>query len=98
MAFLSTGPDELTPLIQTLARTYHNPRSVDAYPKAFDSALIRHVDGLPLRLMASVLRHRESLIQEYLELIGAYLRDPDTMREHLCRQSVTVPLYVSNSG
>lgn len=85
-------------VLEIARRTYHNPRSVDAYLKAFDSALILHLYGLPPRLMASVLGHGESLIQEYLELIHEYLKEPNTMREHLRQRGVNVPAYASDSG
>lgn len=85
-------------VLEIARKTYHNPRSVDAYLKAFDAVLILHLYGLTPALMASVLGRSESLVQEYLDLIAAYLKDADTMREHLRRKGVTVPLQISNGG
>lgn len=85
-------------VIEIARKTYHNPRSVDAYLKAFDAVLILHLYGLTPSLMASVLGRSESLVQEYLELIAAYLKDVDTMRHHLRKRGINVPLQISNSG
>lgn len=85
-------------VLEIARRTYHNPRSVDAYLKAFDSVLILHLYGLAPELMATVLGRGEYLIHEYLDLITTYLRDVNTMRDYLRRRGVKVPLNVSNSG
>ena len=73
-------------------------RNTHAYLKAFDAVLILHLYGLAPALMASVLGRSESLVQEYLDLIATYLKDANTMREHLRRKGVTVPIQISNSG
>jgi len=85
-------------VLEIARKTYHNPRSVDAYLKAFDAVLILHLYGLTPTLMASVLGRSESLVQEYLDLIEKYLKDADTMREHLRKRGIHVPLQISNSG
>lgn len=85
-------------VLEIARKTYHNPRSVDAYLKAFDAVLILYLYGLTPTLMASVLGRSESLVQEYLDLIDKYLKDVDTMREHLRKQGINVPLQISNSG
>lgn len=85
-------------VLEIARKTYHNPRSVDAYLKAFDAVLILHLYGLTPTLMASVLGRSESLVQEYLDLIANYLKDVDTMREHLRKRGVNVPLQISNGG
>jgi len=78
-------------VLEIARATWHHPRSVDAYLKAFDAVLILHLYGLPQRLIASVLGRGESLIGEYLELIAAFLKDPDTMRAHLRQRGVNIP-------
>jgi hypothetical protein len=42
-------------VLEIARRTYHDPRSVDAYLKAFDAVLILHLYGLSPALMARVL-------------------------------------------
>ncbi|HBT47253.1 MAG TPA: hypothetical protein DEA73_05150 [Peptococcaceae bacterium] len=49
-------------VLEIARHTYHSPRSVDAYLKAFDSVLILHLYGLNPKLMATVLGRGESLI------------------------------------
>jgi hypothetical protein len=85
-------------VLEIARATWHHPRSVDAYLKAFDAVLILYLYGLPPRLIASVLGRGESLIAEYLELIAAYLNDPETMRDHLRQRGVKIPAQISNSG
>ena len=60
--------------------------------------LILHLYGLSLKLMAGVLSRGESLIREYLNLIATYLKDVDTIREHLRKRGVELPANIPNSG
>lgn len=76
------------PVLEIARQTYHNPRSVDAYLKVFDSVLILHLYGLSPELVAIVLGHRKSLIREYLDLIATHLKDVNTLREHLRKRGV----------
>lgn len=85
-------------VLEIAHQTYHHPRSVDAYLKAFDSVLILHLYGLPPRLMATILGRGETLIHEYLELIAQHLKDTDTMREHLQQRGVKIPVFMSHGG
>jgi len=78
--------------------THHHPHSVDAYIKDFDAVLILLLYGIPTNLAASILRHGPSLIQEYHHIIRSYLKDPETMREHLRAKGVTIPTHVSHTG
>ena len=79
--------------------THHHPSSVDAYIKDFDTALIfLLLYGVPTSLAASLLRHGPSLIEEYYDIIRSYLKDPETMREHLRAKGVTTPTQVSHTG
>ncbi|MFO8059219.1 MAG: DUF1670 domain-containing protein, partial [Bacillota bacterium] len=71
-------------------KTYHSPRSVDAYLKAFDSVLILHLYGLPPHLMSRALGRGQYLIDEYLELIQKYLKDAEHMRRYLRQRGVTI--------
>lgn len=85
-------------VLEISRRTNHNPRSVDAYLRAFDSILILYLYGLPLKLMATALGRGEYLIHEYLDLIVKYLKDVNTMRDYLRKRGVPVPVIVLNSG
>lgn len=77
--------------LEIAQKAYHNPRSVDAYLKAFDAVLILQLYGLPKALIASVLGKGESLVDEYLDLIERYLKDPEEMRAYLRSKGVTMP-------
>ena len=83
-------------VLEIARATWHHPRSVDAYLKAFDAVLILHLYGLPPHLIASVLGRGEPLVAEYLELIAAYLKDPETMRDHLRQRGIKIPAQISN--
>ena len=85
-------------VMEIARKTYHNPRSVDAYLKSFDAVLILHLYGLPPELMAGVLGHGISLVQEYLGLIAENLKDLDQMREYLRRRGVPVPSALASGG
>jgi DNA-binding CsgD family transcriptional regulator len=85
-------------VLEIARKTYHNPRSVDAYLRDFDAVLILHIYGLSLSLMARVVGKGESLIDEYLFLIGEYLNDPADMRRYLQSKGVPVPALVSHGG
>lgn len=85
-------------VLEIARQTYHNPRSVDAYLKTFDSVLILYLYGLSPKLMASVLGRGESLIDEYLDLIATLLKDVNTMRDHLRKRGVKLPANIPNSG
>ncbi len=85
-------------VLEIARQTYHNPRSVDAYLKSFDAVLILHLYGLPPELMAGVLGHGISLVQEYLGLIADNLKGVDQMREHLRQRGVSVPSALASGG
>ncbi len=83
-------------VLEISKQTYHNPRSIDAYLKCFDAVLILHLYGLPLPLMARILGRGESLIHEYLELIGQYLKEPESMRNYLKKRGVKFSANLSS--
>jgi hypothetical protein len=85
-------------VLEIARQTCHNPRSVDAYLKTFDSVLILYLYGLSPKLMASVLGRGESLIDEYLDLIATLLKDVNTIRDHLRKRGVKLPANIPNSG
>lgn len=85
-------------VLEIARQSYHSPRSVDAYLKAFDSVLILHLYGMSPGLTATVLGRGESLIREYLEIIETYLKDADTMRDYLRKRGVHVPTKIPYSG
>jgi len=78
-------------VLEISRQTYHAPRSVDAYLKVFDSVLILHLYGLPLKLMAQVLNRGESLIEEYLQLIKDNLKEVGELRKYLRSRKVKLP-------
>jgi len=78
-------------VLEISRQTYHAPRSVDAYLKVFDSVLILHIYGLPLKLMAQVLNRGESLIEEYLQLINDNLKEVGELRKYLRSRKVKLP-------
>jgi len=78
-------------VLEIARQTYHHPRSVDAYIKSFEAVLILHLYGLPLKLMVAVLGRGPSLIQEYLNLINEYLKDPEEIRNQLRQSGLQVP-------
>jgi hypothetical protein len=80
-------------VLEIARQTYHSPRSVDAYLKAFDTVLILHLFGLTPKLMATVMSQGQSLVNEYLDLASKYLKDAETMREHLRSRGVAVPSH-----
>ena len=85
-------------VLEIARQTYHNPRSVDAYLKAFDAVLILHIYGLPPELMAGVLGHGVSLVNEYLGLIAEHLKDIEQMREYLRRRGVGIPRALASGS
>ena len=85
-------------VLEIARKTYHDPRSVDAYLKDFDGVLILHLYGLPPPLMARVLGKGESLVEEYLYLIEENLKEPTTMRTYLQKKGVKLPAIVSDGG
>lgn len=85
-------------VLEIARATFHHPRSVDAYLRDFDAVLICHLYGMPPPLIASVIHKGTSLVDEYLDLIGKYLKDVDTMRGHLHDRGVKVPLALRRGG
>lgn len=82
-------------VLEIARHTYHHPRSVDAYLKAFDSVLILHLYGLPPHLMARALGRGETLVYEYLDLIDRHLKDVEAMRDYLRGRGVRLPAELS---
>jgi len=78
-------------VLEISRRTYHAPRSVDAYLRSFDSMLILHLYGVPEHLSARILGRGVSLVEEYLELIRENLKSTDEMRTYLSRRGVRFP-------
>jgi hypothetical protein len=78
-------------VLEIARQTYHHPRSIDAYLKAFDAVLILHLYGIPAPLMARILGRGEYLVNEYLELVGEHLKKPEVMRAYLRDRGVNIP-------
>ncbi len=85
-------------VLEISRQTYHAPRSVDAYLRAFDAVLILHLYGLSPSLMARVLGRGISLVEEYLLLIEEYLKGIDEMRGYLRDHGVEVPARRLSNG
>ena len=85
-------------VLEIARKTLHNPRSVDAYLKVFDSVLILHLYGLPVELMAGVLGRGQYLVGEYLEIIQHRLKDAAVMRDYLRARGLKVPTQISLNG
>ena len=79
-------------VLEISRQTYHAPRSVDAYLRAFDAILILHLYGLPAELAARVLGSCVSVVNEYLSLVDEYLKDPEQMRGYLRDRGVKIPV------
>lgn len=77
-------------VLEISRQTYHAPRSVDAYLRAFDAVLILHLYGLSSELMARVLGRGVSLVEEYLQLIRDNLKDVGEMQQYLISRGVKV--------
>lgn len=85
-------------VLEIARKTYHHPRSVDAYLKGFDSVLILRLYGLPPSLMARALGRGESLVHEYLELIEEHLKEVEEMRAYLGKRGVQLPANTPYRG
>lgn len=85
-------------VLEISRKTYHAPRSIDAYLKVFDAVLILYLYSLPLRLISRVLSRGISLVEEYLHLIKENLKDVDVMRDYLQSRGVKLPKAVLNYG
>lgn len=84
--------------LEIARKTHHHPKSVDAYLKTFDAVLILHLYRVPPALSATILGHGASLINEYHHIMHSYLKDPETMREHLTARGVNIPAQVLQTG
>jgi hypothetical protein len=84
--------------LEIARQTHHNPKSVDAYLKTFDAVLILHLYRVPRALSATILGHGTSLIDEYHHIMRSYLKDPETMRDHLTARGVNIPAQVLQTG
>ena len=60
--------------------------------------LILHIYGLPPELMAGILGHGISLINEYLGLIAEDLKDVEQLRDYLRRRGVAIPLALTSGS
>ena len=84
--------------LEIARKTHHHPQSVDAYLRAFDAVLILTLYGVPTTLAATIMRQGVSLIEEYNLIIRSYLKDPDVMREHLCKRGVEIQAEMLHTG
>ncbi len=80
--------------LEIARQTHHHPRSVDAYLRDFDAVLILHLYRIPPPLAATILKRGLNLIHEYHHIIDSYLKDPETIRQHLISRGVQIPAQV----
>ncbi len=71
-------------------KTYHDPRSVDAYLKTFNSILILWHFDLPKALISMVTERGQKIVQEHLDIINKYFPDKISMKNYLNNQGIAV--------
>jgi hypothetical protein len=85
-------------VLEISRQTYHAPKSIDAYLRAFDSVLILYLFDLPIDLMARVMGRGISLVEEYIHLIKENLRDVELMRDYLLSRGIKLSKKSVNSS
>lgn len=85
-------------VLEISRQTYHAPKSIDAYLRAFDSVLILYLFDLPVDLMARVMGRGISLVEEYIHLIKENLKEVELMRDYLQSRGIKLSKQFVNSG
>jgi hypothetical protein len=70
--------------------TRHSPEAVDRYIDDFERVLILHTYGLPLELMARVVKRGPTLVAEYLNIIAEHFPDREAVKSHLRLKGVKI--------
>ena len=84
--------------LEIARQAQHHPKGVGAYLKTFDAVLILHLYCVPPTLAVTILGHGISLIHKYHHIISSYLKEPDSMRDHLMSRGVQLPPQVLDTG
>jgi hypothetical protein len=71
-------------------KTYHDPRSVDAYIKTFNSILILWYFNLPKSLISMVTERGQRVIQQHLDIITKYFPDSSSVEDYLTKQEISL--------
>lgn len=85
-------------VLEISKQTYHAPKSIDAYLRAFDSVLILYLFGLPVEIMARVMGRGMSLVEEYIHLIKENLKEVELMRDYLQSRGIKLSKEFVNYG
>ena len=71
-------------------KIYHDPRSVDAYLKVFNSILILWYFGLPKELISMVTERGQKVVQEHINIIKKYFPDNISIKNYLNKKGIAV--------
>jgi hypothetical protein len=71
-------------------KTYHDPRSVDAYIKTFNSMLILWYFNLPASLISMVTERGQKVVQQHLDIISKYFPDSSSVEDYLTKQEISL--------
>ena len=71
-------------------KTYHDPRSVDAYLKTLNSVLILWYFDLPSSLISMVTEKGIKVIKEHITIIEKYFPNKDVIRNYLNQKGIAV--------
>ena len=71
-------------------KTYHDPRSVDAYLKVLNSVLILWYFDLPPQLISMVTEKGIKVVKEHINIIKKYFPDKDAIKTYLSKQGVAL--------
>ena len=71
-------------------KTYHDPRSVDAYLRTFNAVLILWYFNLPKSLISMVTERGQRVVQQYIDIIAKYFPDRDSTENYLTKLGIAV--------
>lgn len=71
-------------------KTYHDPRSVDAYLKVFNAVLILWYFDLPKELISMVSDKGLKVVQEHINIINKYFPDKNSIQSYLHNRGIAV--------
>ena len=71
-------------------KTYHDPRSVDAYLKVFNAVLILWYFDLPKELISMVSDKGLKVVQEHINIINKYFPDKNSIQDCLHNKGIAV--------
>jgi hypothetical protein len=71
-------------------KTYHDPRSVDAYLKTLNSVLILWYFDLPSSLISMVTEKGINVVKEHITIIEKYFPNKDVIKNYLNQRGIAV--------